>query len=111
MTIHVTVSLKIPRFDIPRSYLFLDIECHFDKKFPSVFINPISHTSYCYIDLSGKRLLFTLINEEMLTEQEIQEAVDRGCLRIQSLMEMDYERELVLCSEIVLLRIAKQLLN
>ncbi|WCC68988.1 DNA polymerase (2) [Monkeypox virus] len=102
---------EIPRFDIPRSYLFLDIECHFDKKFPSVFINPISHTSYCYIDLSGKRLLFTLINEEMLTEQEIQEAVDRGCLRIQSLMEMDYERELVLCSEIVLLQIAKQLLE
>ncbi|AST09255.1 DNA polymerase [Murmansk poxvirus] len=103
---------EIPRFDIPRSYLFLDIECHFDKKFPSVFINPISHMSYCYIDLSGRRRLFTLINEEMLSESEIEEAItNRGCVRISSVKDMDYNKEYILCSEIVMLQISKQLLE
>ncbi|AEN03632.1 DNA polymerase [Yokapox virus] len=103
---------EIDRFNIPRSYLFLDIECHFDKKFPSVFINPISHISYCYIDLSGIRRLFTLINEEMLSTHEIEDAVNnRGCIHITSLKDMDYNKEYVICPEIILLQISKHLLE
>ncbi|AYC44752.1 DNA polymerase [Moosepox virus GoldyGopher14] len=101
----------IDRFNINRSYLFLDIECHFDKKFPSVFINPVSHISCCYIDLSNKEFRFTLVNEEMLSEDEINNSVKKGFFHISSISEMDYNKELILCSEIILLKIAKKLLE
>ncbi len=104
-------SKTLPRFNVNRSYLFLDIECQFDKKFPSVFINPVSHISCCYIDLSNKEFKFNLINGNMLTETEIEEAVKLGCLRIETVNDMNYEVEFIVCSEIVMLQVAKRLLE
>ncbi|AQT34524.1 DNA polymerase [Myxoma virus] len=104
-------SNPISRFEVPRSYLFLDIECHFNKKFPSVFINPVSHISCCYIDLSNDEYRFTLLNEDMLTEDEIHKAVSRGYHRAESYNDVDYKKEFILCTEITMLRIAKKLLE
>ncbi|ABQ43513.1 DNA polymerase [Tanapox virus] len=101
----------ISKFDVLRSYLFLDIECHFEKKFPSVFTNPVSHVSCCYINLFGKELKFTLINKDMLSEHEISKAKELGYYEINSTSEMDYSKEFVFCSEITLLKISKKLLE
>ncbi|AAL69775.1 SPV036 DNA polymerase [Swinepox virus] len=104
-------SNSVDRFDIHRSYLFLDIECHFDKKFPSVFINPVSHISCCYIDLSNTEYRFTLINEDMLSNDDRIIAIDRGYAVASSISDIDYKREFILCTEINMLRIAKKLLE
>nr|WGO62669.1 DNA polymerase [Wadden Sea poxvirus] len=101
----------IERFDISRSYLFIDIECQFDKKFPSVFTNPISHISCCYIDLSDKKFNFTLINDNMLSNKEKEDAISRGYYLINDVNDMDYDRDFVICPEIILLRIIKKLLE
>nr|AWM97834.1 DNA polymerase [Baiomys poxvirus] len=104
-------SNQMPRFDVNRSYLFLDIECQFEKKFPSVFTNPVSHISFCYIDRNNNEFKFTLINEDMLEEGDREEAVRRGCKRIDNPKDIDYKEEFILCSELVMLLITKRLLE
>ncbi|AAR07396.1 39L [Yaba monkey tumor virus] len=101
----------IPKFDVSRSYLFLDIECHFEKKFPSVFTNPVSHVSCCYVNLFGRELKFTLINRDMLSDFDINEAKKLGYYEIDSVLDMDYSKEFIFCSEIILLKISKKLLE
>ncbi|ASK51242.1 DNA polymerase [Eptesipox virus] len=102
----------IESFEVSRSYLFLDIECHFDKKFPSVFINPVSHISCNYIDLNGKEFKFTLINKNMLTENEINIAINkRNYKYILNITEMDYTVDYTLCSEVLMLQIIKKILE
>ncbi|QDJ95011.1 DNA polymerase [Hypsugopox virus] len=103
---------QIELFDVPRSYLFLDIECHFDKKFPSVFINPVSHISCNYIDLNKKECTFTLINQNMLTDEEVNNAIiTYSCKKISTISEMDYSSDYILCSEILMLQIMKKILE
>ncbi|CCD83215.1 DNA polymerase [Squirrelpox virus] len=104
-------AARIPRFDVQRTYLFMDIECHFEKKFPSVFTNPVSHVSCCTVDRTGAEFRFTLLNEEMLSEADRAEALRRGCVRARSATEADLSREVVLCSEVVMLQITRLLIE
>ncbi|ANS71126.1 DNA polymerase [Pteropox virus] len=99
----------IPRFDVSKTYLYFDIECQFEKKFPSVFTNPVSHISCCYIDKFNKEYKFTIVNKELLSQEELDKAGD--ILQIDTVNEMDYDADIVLCSEITLLRIVKKLLE
>ncbi|WOC29276.1 DNA polymerase [Equine parapoxvirus] len=101
----------VPRFNVARSCLFLDIECHFDKKFPSVFKNPVSHVSCCVLDKDGARTEFTLANSELLGEEDLAEAARRGIRVARDASEVRFDAELTLCPEVALLRAAKRLLE
>ncbi|AWU47082.1 DNA polymerase [Sea otter poxvirus] len=101
---------RIQRFNIVRSCLFFDIECQFDKKFPSVFTNPISHISCYYIDKAGNDFKFTLINVDLLTIEDKQIAYN-DYITIDTVDDMNYNNKITFCSEITLLRITKKLLE
>ncbi|AIZ77276.1 putative DNA polymerase [Parapoxvirus red deer/HL953] len=102
---------KIPRFNVTKSCLFLDIECHFEKKFPSVFRNPVSHISFCVIDKDGVDRRFTLTNAEMLSADDLAEAERRGLPLCEDVAAVRFDAELTLCPEATLLRVAKRLLE
>ncbi|AAK85000.1 DNA polymerase [Lumpy skin disease virus] len=104
-------ATPINRFNINRSYLFLDIECQFDKKFPSVFTNPVSHISCCYIDLTNLEFKFTLINEDILSNKDKKDATLKGYYKAKSVSDVDYTKEIIICSEITMLKVAKKLLE
>ncbi|QHG62598.1 DNA polymerase [Cetacean poxvirus 1] len=99
------------KFDVPKSCLFFDIECHFDKKFPSVFTNAVSHISCCYSDLSGIEYRFTLVNIDMLSGVDLDHIREEGYTIIDSVNDMDYTSAFVFCSEIIMLQISKKLLE
>ncbi|APG58249.1 DNA polymerase [BeAn 58058 virus] len=98
-------------FDVSISYLFLDIECHFDKKFPSVFLNPVSHISCCYIDLFKNEFRFTLLNKDMLSEDDIEKTKSIDCLYVSSIQELNYNKKYIICTELVMLQIIKKIIE
>lgn len=99
-------ATRVPLFEVTHTYLFFDIECQFDKKFPSVFSNPVSHISFCYVDRLGTEVRFSLINSDLLPEDSL-----RGCRRIASPDEFALEPGVTFCGEVVLLQLAKRLLE
>lgn len=102
---------KIPRFNVVKSCLFLDIECHFDKKFPSVFKNPVSHISFCVVDKAGAETRFTLTNSEMLSDEDLAAAARQGVPLCQEPQDVGFDAAVTLCPEVTLLRVAKRLLE
>ncbi|WZD65118.1 DNA polymerase [Pseudocowpox virus] len=102
---------KIPRFNVSRSGLFLDIECHFDKKFPSVFKNAVSHISFCVVDKDGLEMRFTLTNSEMLSDADLEEAARRDIPVCLDPADVKFDAEVTLCPEVTMLRVAKRLLE
>nr|QIM40830.1 DNA polymerase [Poxviridae sp.] len=100
----------IDRFEITKSCLFFDIECQFEKKFPSVFINPVSHVSCCYIDKLNNEYKFNIINIDLLSEDDKKNAM-QNFNYIKNYNDMDYSIDITFCSEITLLKIMKKILE
>ncbi|QRY18923.1 ORF-53 [Teiidae poxvirus 1] len=92
---------EIPIFEVQLTYLFFDIECQFNKKFPSVFVNPISHISCCIID-TVKEYKFSLINTDLLERQEN---------TVNNCKDFSPDVAITFCEEIVLLHIMKRILE
>nr|UPX08851.1 DNA polymerase [Finchpox virus] len=92
---------EIPIFEVKFTYLFFDIECQFDKKFPSVFVNPISHISCLIID-KKEEYKFTLINTDLLPDVEP---------TISSRKQFCPRDKITFCSEVIMLRIMKKILE
>ncbi|QGN68040.1 DNA-dependent DNA polymerase [Equine molluscum contagiosum-like virus] len=99
-------ATRVPLFEVTRTYLFFDIECQFDKKFPSVFSNPVSHASFCCVDRAGVESCFSLVNSDLLPAGELApEEVLRDA------REFSLARSVTFCPEVVLLQLAKRLLE
>ncbi|ALA62442.1 DNA polymerase [Turkeypox virus] len=92
---------EIPLFDIKYTYLCFDIECQFDKKFPSVFVNPISHISCLIID-TKREYKFSLINTDLLDDKSP---------TINHHNDFSPATGLTFCTEIVMLNIMKRILE
>nr|WIK87438.1 DNA polymerase [Oriental turtle dovepox virus] len=92
---------EIPIFEVKFTYLLFDIECQFDKKFPSVFVNPISHIS-CWIIDKVTEYKFTLINTDLLPDKE------PSILHHKDFSPKD---RITYCTEVVMLLIMKKILE
>uniref|UniRef100_A0AAU7E0I6 DNA polymerase n=1 Tax=Rousettus bat poxvirus TaxID=3141933 RepID=A0AAU7E0I6_9POXV len=100
-------ATRVPLFEITRTYLFFDIECCFDKKFPSVFCDPVSHISCCYVDKAGAEVHFSLVNSDLLSEDQL-----RGHASLRSADEFaPRDGAITFCPERVLLQLARRMLE
>ncbi|ATI20981.1 DNA polymerase [Western grey kangaroopox virus] len=97
-------AVAIPAFEVRYTYLFFDIECQFDRKFPSVFINPVSHVSCCTLDSEGREFRFSLVNGDLLPPGTAYEPLT-------SADEFSPAQAVTFCSEILLLTIMKRVLE